>query len=204
MKQIKIFGIGSPKTGTSSLGEAFRMLGYKHQSWDAALWEKYEQGDFEPIFQIAKQHESFEDGPWNGPDLYSQKGPDFYKLLDKRFPRSKFILTIREAGSWSKSHEAHFSTAGSRRIPQKYWIDKYDRLEMLARYQKRNDAIINYFKDRPDDLLIMNVCAGDGWKTLCPFLGIEPVDTLFPHENKTKRRKTAMQTLKEYIQTRLA
>ena len=32
--------------------------------------------------------------------------------------------------------------------------------------------MIDYFKDRPDDLLIMNMSKKAGWKELCPFLKV--------------------------------
>jgi len=42
---------------------------------------------------------------------------------------------------------------------------------------------LEYFKDRPDDLLILNIPAGDGWKPLCDFLNIDWVpDKPFPRK----------------------
>lgn len=41
----------------------------------------------------------------------------------------------------------------------------------------------DYFAGRPEDLLIMDICAGDGWEKLCPFLGFEIPETPFPHLN---------------------
>ena len=199
MKIGKIFGIGSPKTGTSSLGESFNLLGFKHKTWDESLWEKYENGDYETIFHIAEKYESFEDGPWNGPDLYYQKGPAFYKMLDQRFPNSKFILTIRDSDSWIKSHELHFSSEGLKKIPEKYWIYNYNRTEMVACYEKRNKEIIEYFKDRPRDLLIMDICEGDGWEILCPFLGVDIQNVLFPHVNKTTKRNMKSSKVNAFI-----
>jgi hypothetical protein len=32
-----------------------------------------------------------------------------------------------------------------------------------------------YFKDRPADLLVMNICAGEGWEKLCPFLNRDAI-----------------------------
>ncbi len=42
--------------------------------------------------------------------------------------------------------------------------------------------------DRPDKLLIMNVVAGDGWETLCPFLNKSIPDIPFPKANVTQIR----------------
>jgi hypothetical protein len=184
----KVFGIGSPKTGTSSLGIAFEILGLKHQGWSAVLWDYYVNNDFDPIFKVVEDHDAFEDGPWNGPDLYYQKGVDFYKVLDKRYNNSRFILTVRDIDSWALSHEYHFTTDGRKGRRAKYRIPDYakHRAQIISNYEERNLAIKTYFKNRPNDLLVMNICAGDRWGTLCPFLKLRPPDRPFPHMNKTK------------------
>ena len=53
-------------------------------------------------------------------------------------------------------------------------------------WQVRVEAVA-YFRDRPDDLLTINVCAGEGWEVLCPFLGFDtiPVEA-FPWVNKRR------------------
>ncbi len=186
----KIFGIGSPKTGTSSLGEAFETLGLKHLGWSAVLWDLYLKHDHEPIFRVAQDYDAFEDGPWNGPDLFYQQGVNFYAVLDKKFPGSKFILTIRHVDDWVKSHQHHFTTDGRKGRRAKYRIPDYakNKVQIIANYHKRNNEIISYFRLRPDDLLIMNICDGDGWQKLCGFLRLDPPDVPFPHANKTRTR----------------
>jgi Sulfotransferase domain len=173
----KVFGIGAARTGTSSLGRAFILLGFRHTSWDPELWDAYERGDLAPIFAVAERFETFEDGPWNAPDLY--------RVLDDRFPQSKFVLTYREPESWSRSHERHFSSQGSQRIPARYWIDDYaGRREQIRRdYEARNTEVREYFAGRPEDLLVLDVARGEGWDRLCPFLGIAPPREPFPHLN---------------------
>ena len=46
-------------------------------------------------------------------------------------------------------------------------------------------AVTEYFRDRPKDLLVLDVCGGDGWEPLCAFLGLEPPRHAFPHFNRT-------------------
>jgi Sulfotransferase domain len=173
----KVFGIGDARTGTSSLGRAFVLLGFRHTSWDPALWDAFERDDYEPIFSVASRYESFEDGPWNG--------RDFYRELDSRFPGSKFVLTMREPHSWLRSHERHFSTAGAGRIPERYRIADYAerREEILRDYAARTEEVRTYFSDRPADLLVLDVVGGEGWERLCPFLGLGPPARPFPHLN---------------------
>jgi len=173
----KVFGIGAARTGTSSLGRAFVLLGFRHTSWDPALWEAFEREDYEPIFAVAERFDSFEDGPWNG--------RDFYRELDGHFPGSKFVLTVRDSHSWLRSHERHFSGEGARKIPERYRIADYAerRDEILRDYQARTEEVRSYFADRPADLLALDVAGGEGWERLCPFLGLKAPARPFPHLN---------------------
>jgi hypothetical protein len=176
----KVFGIGAARTGTSSLGQALVRLGFRHTSWDPDLWERYERGDLEPVFGVADRFETFEDGPWNAPVLY--------RALDRRFPGSKFVLTVREPHSWLASHERHFSAEGARLIPERYRIRDYPsrREEILRDFEARNREVIDYFYDRADDLLVLDICGGHGWERLCPFLGLPDPGEPFPHVNVSK------------------
>ena len=40
---------------------------------------------------------------------------------------------------------------------------------MRSRYRRHNAEVLAYFKDRPEDLLVMDMDAGAGWKELCGF-----------------------------------
>ena len=51
------------------------------------------------------------------------------------------------------------------------------------RYDEHNADVRAYFAQRPDDLLVIDVTAGDGWDRLCPFLGVDVPDAPFPHRN---------------------
>jgi Sulfotransferase domain len=41
-----------------------------------------------------------------------------------------------------------------------------------------------YFRGRDEDLLTLNICAGDGWPPLASFLGKVIPGVLFPHLNE--------------------
>jgi len=72
---MKIFGIGMPKTGFTTLGECFKMLGYSHRPWNsdnAVLLEQIQQGDFTEVFQIIEKYDTFKGNPWL----------QIYKILD--------------------------------------------------------------------------------------------------------------------------
>ena len=178
----KVFCIGGPKTGTTSLAHALRLVGFRHKTWDRELWLRYKQGDLAEVFRVADVFDSFDDGPWNNDDLYVE--------LDNRFPGSKFILTDREPVSWIRSHESHFTARQLQLKPYRLWRRRYseaEKREKIQRFQERNERIRRYFEGRPGVLLEMNVCAGEGWEKLCPFLGVISPTSPFPAKNVTAK-----------------
>lgn len=191
----KVFCIGAPKTGTTSVRHALEKLGFRHKGWDRDLWLRFKEGNLDAVFDVAVRFDSFDDGPWNNGTLYRE--------LDRRFPGSKFILTEREPVSWLQSHEAHFTAVRLRNHPYLIWRRSYSvekRRDVLERYLERNRSVKDYFKDRPDDLLVMNVCGGDGWEKLCPFLNVPLVDEPFPQANITAERpRTTLHIWKRMI-----
>lgn len=195
IKKEKIFEIGVKKTGTSSLGAAYYHLNYRAAAWNPELYDEWiETGekDYDLLFAEIEKYEAFQDGPWHDCD---------YKKLDVKFPGSKFILLERDDESWLKSVEKHESPEYNvNNIDSKYLYDEWiiDRESTKAkRLEWKNNKykeIKRYFANRPEDLLIMNICAGDGWEKLCPFLGKKPPlkpnykPFPFPCANKSKKK----------------
>jgi hypothetical protein len=180
-KWNKVFEVGVAKTGTTSLAMAFEILGLRLASWVPNLYDEVKAGKFDNTLAWAEKFDAFKDGPWHEDDLY--------KILDRRFPESKFILLEREDESWLKSIENFFSAdINWNNIDEKYLIQNFSdrKQEMLDFKHKRFTDVKDYFRDRPDDLLVMNICAGEGWEKLCPFLEMPVPKVKFPHEFKTK------------------
>lgn len=94
----KIFGIGIGRTGTKSLTEALRILGYKciHWSPDKATQREVISGT--KISRIVEKRDVIIDTVL--PILH-------YKEYAKRFPDAKFILTTRDEQGWLKSIKKH-------------------------------------------------------------------------------------------------
>jgi hypothetical protein len=173
----KILGIGLSKTGTNSLTKALIILGYNavHYVLHPELWLK----KCDAATDITVSYK--------------------YKELDKIFPKSKFILTIRDINSWLESCYYHFNWVDSLQLPKNvlnriytirrkmYGIDKFDPRIFKEVYIKHYKDVTDYFKFRQEDLLILNICAGEGWEKLCPFLNKELPVVPFPHENRRKK-----------------
>ena len=187
----KVFGVGLHKTGTVSLRQAFRELGYKcfliQGAWFMERLNKRGEMEFNPYSDI-DQHDAYADLPI----------PLFYRKLDKVCPGSKFILTVRDVKTWLPSVERHlriygydwYSTLPEGKLIHAYLralygIDRFDSEIFRKVFIKHNESVIQYFKDRPEDLLIMNLEAGDGWEKLCHFLGKPMPNTPFCHLNKS-------------------
>ena len=60
----------------------------------------------------------------------------------------------------------------------------------VKRFLKHNADVMQYFKHRSRDLLVMDLAKSHGWEMLCPFLGIDIPDIPFPHSNKASDRET--------------
>ena len=54
----------------------------------------------------------------------------------------------------------------------------------IQEYDEHNKQVIAYFKDKPSQLLVMNITEGDGWEKLCKFLNKPIPNKAFPHKNK--------------------
>ena len=155
----KLFGIGLSRTGAKSLHEALEILGYR--SLFVTTYEELERGL--PSF------DAFTHTPLAA----------VYKDLDRRFPNSKFILTTREQSSWLASCQERIGVSEAAGMPDDvretqmrvYGIGGFDRDTFRRAYDRHMADAAEHFGGRPGCLLTMDVCAGEGWEKLCPFLG---------------------------------
>jgi hypothetical protein len=112
-----------------------------------------------------------------------------FRELDIAYPGSKFILTIRDEWKWLTSVRNHFNPERnkyraqwdhdpfSNRVHQLlYGRHDFDPTTFIRRYRVHNAEVRSYFKDRPQDLLVMDMDKGHGWAELCGFLG-KPIPT---------------------------
>lgn len=200
----KIIGIGFQKTGTSTLREALKILGYTVKDTTPRALIPILRGNFKKVLRILKNYDALEDTPWY----------IIYKELDVMIPGSKFILTIRDEESWYTSVSKHI---GDLRAAHHEWIygrgkglPKEDKENTISVYRKHATEVKEYFKDRPGDLLVLDFTKGDKWEKLCEFLGKEIPAIPFPHYNKTsevekrkfgpkKKVRKLRQRIKNYI-----
>jgi sulfotransferase family protein len=183
VRAAKVFGIGLPKTGTTSLGYCFRRLGFKHRTFDMDLALKVKRNQVDDALREAERFEAFEDWPWFA----------IYRELDQRFPNSKFILTLRkDTATYVASLKGHHEREGIRNedFVKPHWWDGvfgvepayWDYEKSALRYERHNREVLEYFGDRAGkDLLIVSWEKGDGWAELSRFLNKRAPDEPFPH-----------------------
>jgi hypothetical protein len=174
--KAKVFCIGFHKTGTTSLEVALNQLGYRVTGCFGTKDPRISEKVYDMADELVQKYDAFEDNPW----------PVIYKELDQKYPGSKFIHTIRPAESWIKSQVRDFASTNT---PMREWIygvgcPEGNEAIYVARYERHNREVEEYFKDRPDDLLRFDLPRGDGWEKLCPFLETDIPDKPFPHANK--------------------
>ena len=183
VRAAKVFGIGLPKTGTTSLGYCFRRFGFKHRTFDMDLALKVKRNQVNEALREAERFEAFEDWPWFA----------IYRELDQRFPNSKFILTLRkDTATYVASLKGHHDREGIRNedFVKPHWWDgvfgvepaNWDYEKSALRYERHNREVLEYFGDRVGkDLLVVSWEKGDGWAELSRFLGKRAPDEPFPH-----------------------
>ena len=166
----KVFCIGYNKTGTTTIGIALSQLGYVNSSFNKKVWRKYyKQGKIEKIISYTAKFDSFDDLPWLKEDMIP--------ILDQRFPNSKFIYLERDEESWVRSYDRWtFNTFGFHP----------DIEQGLKNYRDHKEFVLSYFKDRSNDLLILNVKDEKAFSKLAKFLGKQAPSSHLPHFNKSQ------------------
>ncbi len=165
----KIFVIGLPRTGTTSVCAVFLQLGYTvaHTAYTDAAFDRAEVVGDTPVF-----HE--------------------FETLDQRFPGSKFIYLSRNENMWLPSIKTLLGKVEEkgRRYTNAFHplfircfrevfgvfdplipFDKCITDEALsARLFLHRDRVHDYFKSRPQDFLSIDVSQSNGVMALQDFL----------------------------------
>ena len=178
--QKKVFCIGFHKTGTSSLGAALTILGYSVTGPNGVNDPNIGDNVLSMADELSEVFDAFQDNPW----------PVLYERMDKKYPGSKFILTIRDSKDWIRSQVRHF---GGQKTPMREWIygagcPKGNEETYIGVYERHNQAVLSYFRERPNDFIVMDLTRGAGWKDLCAFLDKPIIDGSFPHHNRATDR----------------
>jgi sulfotransferase family protein len=65
-----------------------------------------------------------------------------------------------------------------------YGAFDFDREIFSQAYQKHEADVLQHFASRPEKLLRIRICEGEGWDKVCGFLGKDIPDVPFPHKHR--------------------
>lgn len=167
----KIFIIGLPRTATTSVCLASLGLGFKtaHNAYTQHAFIQAEVLADTPIFCD-------------------------YQTLDKQFPDSKFIYLTREASLWLPSirqllqrmivnlqrGDGGFNPHLKRCYSEVFSPLTVDNIEqdqfLLGCYQGHQQGVFDYFSERKQDLLTVDVSDENSYQALLTFLNVEQLD----------------------------
>ena len=180
---MKIFIIGLPRTGTTSLCATLLELGYSvaHTAFTQAAIE---------------QAEVVADTP-----AYCD-----YPFLDQRYPGAKFIYLERELSLWLPSIQQllkrmikniNNNSGGFNPVLKRCFKSIFNPFELTAInnpqhlshcYQQHRQQVLRYFAHRPQDLLSLNIADPQAPQQLLGFLGHAADPNLqFPQLNQGQK-----------------
>jgi hypothetical protein len=188
---MKILGVGLSRTGTLSLCEALKILGFNSIHWEPERLRDIIMGENNnPSFRRYDDVDAVTDLP----------ASIFYKEIKKAYPECKFILTIRDENSWYRSIEYHYNicvpinmkndptSLTEAKKTQNYIYGSSDPTEFLykKKFREHNESIIKQYPNT----LVMNIENDANWETLCGYLKMPIPNIPFPHKNKRSYETT--------------
>jgi len=216
---MKVIIAGMPKTGTKTMHEALKILGYSIYDYPENYWYLHDQW-----MKICNEGGTTEDfrKMYEGVDACMDiPCCHYWEEIHNAFPESKIIFTTRkdeddwfrsfsnqmeENTTWLMTFLMYFSPVCRKMLnytqkmtDQKGLNFKWNLLkkatfnELATRmwYRRHNAYVLA--KAPKDKMLEYNV--REGWEPLCKFLGVAIPDVPFPHKNKGGG------ILKEYMET---
>lgn len=185
-KMVRVFQIGFNKCGTSSIHATILAAGHRSLH--------FKKGEIARTFCLRKMNKKrLIPKKWNNVVLFSDMEDHFeghyaymlFKILDKQYPGSKFILNTRNRERWIESrikHRGYLEVDKKRR--------KMSTVSIIALWKQQWDFhhsdVLSYFKNRPQDLLVLDIETCDG-RELARFLPRLKLGSLL-HKNKTREK----------------
>ncbi len=215
---VKVFGIGLSRTGTSSLNEALTSLGFASVHFPAdratrAAVARYllHGAAFErlPVLDTAA---ALTDTPVccifrpldaAYPDskfvLTVREEQDWLRSCERhwarasRRPRQRTGLAIaarRARRRFSRDSVPDHWEYVALINDHIFGVDRsFDPDRLLARRASYESDVREHFNGRQENLLVLDICAGQGWPELCAFLGVPERSEPFPRTNVLADRK---------------
>jgi len=182
----KVIGIGLPKTATSSLTGILNNNNIKTIHFGSPVCEEIRNKMYKGIYTFDTLNRYH--GITNAFEM-------IFPQVDKTYPNSKFIYTIRKKSSWLVSIKKHWDRMINNPNSKQetihhhlitfgtYYFNK-DRFSFV--YDSHKLMVENYFKDRLHDLLTIDITQDDDSVIkICDFLEIPVINKMKLHRNKS-------------------
>jgi hypothetical protein len=196
---LKVIGAGLSRTGTFSLKRALEALGFGpcyHMD------ELFRRPDHVDIWANAARAEPDYVALFEG-YVSAADAPvcHFWREIRNAHPKSKVILTVRDAESWYASFHSTVFQAMSRptllpaaarpplEVARRLVLERIfggrfeDKTYALSVFEAHNRSVIGSVES--SDLLVYQI--GDGWAPLCAFLAVPVPSEEFPMTNERVR-----------------
>jgi len=183
----KVIGIGLPKTATSSLAIVLTNNDVLTIHFGSSECDEIREKMYKGIYKFDTLDNYI--GITNAFEM-------IFPQVDKEYPNSKFIYTIREKEAWLNSIELHWKRVLENSLIRPMEIHHHlitfgtylfnkDRFSYV--YDMHSNIIQNYFRDRQQDLLIIDITTDEDYvDKICSFLNITVVNSELIHVNKGK------------------
>jgi hypothetical protein len=171
----KIFGIGLPRTGTTSLTKALTSKGFRCKHFSVELIENINS-------DIYSHYDVFTDAPI----------PLIFPSLIKKFPNARFIQTIRNKESWLESMQwmlidgrhlwnwsKEIDSYHNRLFGSKY----FDKKLFSELWERHNQWIKNHFINNRSNLFTIDISEKESMSKLELFLKLPLSGQPFPKTN---------------------
>lgn len=173
----KIIGIGLPKTGTTSLAEALRILGVAdvvHRP--ELLLQRYRRSG---RWDMGRSGAVMDINPWP------------LAVIRRAYPDALLVHTHRDIDDWLNSCEVHFShnpdynPEGRLEI---FGATRYNVAAFADTHVRHGDYVRSFYSTDYGPHIHLET-ARQGWEPLCKALRVAVPDVPYPHENKRKENQ---------------
>ena len=184
----RIFGIGLNKTGTSSFHQALTTLGF-HSLHDGgrAVHDAVQRAIDAGAPLVSNLDQRFD--AFSDIGLLSRR----FRMLDRQYPSSRFVLTTRPFDEWLDSRRRHVERNVAMKKAGKYHSTflVIDEEKWTREWEHHMQGVRAYFEGR-DDFLEIDITRDPRWEPFCELLGVAEPTTPFPWANRGSNPPIAM------------
>jgi hypothetical protein len=175
-KPFKVFGLGLPGTGMRLLTRALRALGFDavHFPADRATFDELVRGDVR--FPLLAHYDG----------ITGLTGVPYLEQLDRAWPGSKFVLTVREEQGWLNWCRTHWVSPEAPKQGDEqsvyreverflcaavFGCHEFNEERFRQVYRRHIEHVMTYLAGRQDDLLVLDIAEGEAPERLALFIG---------------------------------